>query len=117
MGSGTVFERYEIKYIITEKQKELIKNGMEKYMAPDKYGRSVIRNIYYDTADSRLIRRSNEKPVYKEKIRVRSYRRVESDDEKVFVELKKKYNSVVYKRRTVLSESTAAKWLNDGQLP
>lgn len=62
MGSGTVFERYEIKYIITEKQKELIKNGMEKYMAPDKYGRSVIRNIYYDTADSRLIRRSNENP-------------------------------------------------------
>ena len=117
MGSGTVFERYEIKYIITEKQKELIKNGMGKYMAPDKYGRSVIRNIYYDTADSRLIRRSNEKPVYKEKLRVRSYKRVESDDEKVFVELKKKYNSVVYKRRTVLSENTAAKWLNDGQLP
>ena len=61
-------------------------------MELDHYGRSTIRNIYYDTDNYRLIRKSLEKPVYKEKLRVRSYRQV-SQDEEVFVELKKKYKS------------------------
>lgn len=117
MRSGTVFERYEMKYLITEEQKELIKDEMKNYMRPDEYGRSTVRNIYYDTPDCLLVRRSNEKPVYKEKLRVRSYRQVTGDDENVFVELKKKYKSVVYKRRTALSAACARSWLDRGEKP
>ena len=81
-------------------------------MQLDKYGRTTIRNIYYDTDSYRLIRRSIEKPLYKEKLRVRSYQRADSDST-VFVELKKKYDGVVYKRRIALPERVAGDWLGN----
>lgn len=110
MNSQMVFQRYEIKYLLTRRQKEVILAAMEPYMAPDAYGRSTIRNIYYDTDNYRLVRRSLDQPVYKEKLRVRSYGTVEPGD-KVFVELKKKYEGVVYKRRIHIPEKTAVDYL------
>lgn len=70
-------------------------------MAIDRYGRSTICNIYYDTPNFRLIRESLDKPVYKEKLRLRSYGPAGAEDT-VFMELKKKYKNVVYKRRIAL---------------
>ncbi len=104
MKYQNTFKRYEIKYALTTAQKEAVLAAMNPYMRLDKYGRTTIRNIYFDTDNFRLIRRSIEKPVYKEKLRVRSYG-LATPDSKVFVELKKKYKSVVYKRRLVLRES------------
>ncbi len=103
MKYQNTFKRYEIKYILTTSQKETVLAAMNSYMRLDKYGRTTIRNIYFDTNNWRLIRRSVEKPVYKEKLRVRSYG-LATPDSNVFVELKKKYKSVVYKRRLVLPE-------------
>ncbi|MGN0732559.1 MAG: polyphosphate polymerase domain-containing protein [Emergencia sp.] len=100
------FKRYELKYLMTKDQKQIVISAMNPYMNPDKFGNSTIRNIYLDTPDYRLIRRSLEKPVYKEKLRIRSYKRVVPDD-KVFVELKKKYDSVVYKRRITVTDAQA----------
>ena len=110
MAFQTVFKRYEIKYMITLEQKAKVLNAMKPYMKLDKYGRTTIRNIYYDTDTYLLIRRSMEKPTYKEKLRVRSYGRAEPDST-VFVELKKKYKHVVYKRRISLPEAEAMEWL------
>ena len=104
------FMRYEIKYLVTEQQRRAIMDTMSKYMEPDEYGRSTICNIYYDTPDMRLVRRSIEKPLYKEKLRVRCYGSA-SEDDKVFVELKKKYDEVVYKRRVSMREGEAEKYL------
>lgn len=70
-----------------------------------------IGNIYYDTDNYRLIRHSIEKPAYKEKLRIRSYGQA-SPDSTVFVELKKKYKRVVYKRRVSLPETEAVEWVN-----
>ena len=103
MPCQTTFKRYELKYLLTLREKENILNAMRDHMKLDSYGRTTIRNIYFDTATFQLIRRSLEKPVYKEKLRVRSYCQVKEEDP-VFVELKKKYKSVVYKRRLVLPE-------------
>lgn len=110
MNSPTVFERCEIKYLVTITQKSAILSAMEPYMAPDSFGHSTVRNIYYDTDSYRLIRRSLEKPIYKEKLRLRSYRTATPDDQ-VFIELKKKFGSVVYKRRTDIREKDAAGYL------
>jgi len=110
MAYQTVFMRYEIKYLISRAQKEKVLKAMEPYMAMDEYGRTTIRNIYYDTDSYRLIRHSIESPSYKEKLRVRSYAKA-SPKSPVFVELKKKYQSVVYKRRLLLPENEAVKWL------
>ncbi len=106
-----VFKRYELKYLLTTEQKQLILAAMEPHMALDQYGRTTIRNIYYDTDTYRLIRRSIEKPAYKEKLRIRSYSRTKPSST-VFVELKKKYDSVVYKRRLSLPETEAMEWLS-----
>ncbi len=100
----TTFKRYEIKYLMTRRDEEQILLAMQPYMKPDQYGHSTIRNIYYDTDNYRLIRHSLEKPAYKEKLRVRSYQTVGADDP-VFVEQKKKYESVGYKRRLPLPEA------------
>ncbi len=110
MAFQTVFQRYELKYILTLEQKEKLLQSMDPYMALDGYGRTTIRNIYFDTDNYRLIRRSIEKPAYKEKLRVRSYSQA-APDSTVFVELKKKYNQVVYKRRLSLSEEKAMEWV------
>ena len=83
---------------------------IEKYMEPDRYTNYEISNVYYDTYNYDLIRTSLEKPVYKEKLRVRSYGIIKKD-ENVFVELKKKYEGIVYKRRISSSESNAMIWL------
>ena len=111
MAFQTIFKRYELKYMLTIEQKERVIESMKPFMKPDKYGRTTIRNLYFDTDSYLLIRRSIEKPVYKEKLRIRSYSKADADSE-VFVELKKKYRHVVYKRRMSLSETEAMKWLS-----
>jgi hypothetical protein len=84
-------------------------------MSPDSYGESMICSVYYDTPDFRLVRRSLEGPVYKEKFRMRSYGRAgESDD--VFLELKKKYDQIVYKRRIAMPQAEAVAAM-EGSLP
>ena len=110
MAYQAVFKRYELKYLLTRQQKARILEAMEPYMALDQYGRTTIRNIYFDTDNYRLIRRSIEKPAYKEKLRIRSYQKAKPEST-VFVELKKKYDSVVYKRRMSLSEAEALDWV------
>ena len=115
MSSPTVFQRYELKYLLTREQKAAVISAMASHMEPDSFGRSTIRNLYYDTDTYRLVRKSLERPIYKEKLRVRSYRTAGPDDE-VFIELKKKYQSVVYKRRIGISEKEAADYLA-GRIP
>ena len=110
MKFQTVFKRYELKYMLTLDQKEKILQAMSDHMKPDEYGKTTIRNLYFDTDTYRLIRRSIEKPAYKEKLRIRSYSQA-TDDSTVFVELKKKYEKVVYKRRLPLPTAEAMRWL------
>lgn len=89
---------------------------MDPYMKGDQYGKSTIRNIYLDTPDYLLIRRSIEKPIYKEKLRIRSYTQAD-ETSIVFAELKKKVNSVVYKRRLALPQNQAMDWISRGIPP
>lgn len=96
--------------MLTCEQKKRVLQAIAPYMRPDRYGKTTIRNIYFDTEDYRLIRRSIEKPAYKEKLRIRSYAQA-TDDSTVFVELKKKYEKVVYKRRLPLSQKDAMSWI------
>lgn len=105
----TVFQRYELKYFLTRRQKERALQIMASHMAPDPFGRTTVRNLYFDTDDYRMIRHSIDKPVYKEKLRIRSYEK-STPDSTVFVELKKKYRDVVYKRRLLLAEHQAMAW-------
>ena len=108
--NGYTFERRELKYRITDAQRAALEAAFGARMVPDEHGESTICNIYYDTADYRLIRASLEKPAYKEKLRLRSYGVTEPGGE-VFLELKKKYKGIVYKRRITLPEDAAGEFI------
>ena len=113
MDAQMTFKRYELKYMLTGAQAEELKDAMRGHLALDRFGHSVIRNLYFDTDTFRLVRRSLEKPLYKEKLRVRSYQKAE-EDSPVFVELKKKFDGVVYKRRLSLPHEAAMDALENG---
>jgi hypothetical protein len=115
MAYKAVFKRYELKYMMTKKQQKAVLEAMLPYMRLDDFGHTTIRNIYFDTDNYRLVRRSIEKPIYKEKLRIRSYKQAGEHD-KVFVELKKKYDDVVYKRRESITLEDAQIWLEEGTL-
>lgn len=110
MKYQAVFERYEMKYLISREQKQAVLDAMSEYMVPDRYGKTTVRNIYYDTDDYILARHSIVKPDFKEKLRIRSYSRADEKSE-VFVELKRKYDHIVYKRRMALPNGDAMKWM------
>lgn len=98
------FERYETKYLLHPEQYEQLMTHLAADLQPDAFGTYTIANLYYDTDDWKLIRTSIEKPVYKEKLRIRSYGQPEAES-MIFIELKKKYDGIVYKRRiTVLCQ-------------
>ena len=99
-----VFRRRELKFLLNDDQCSVIRDALQWKMEPDAHGENTICNIYYDTPDYRLIRHSLEHPVYKEKIRLRSYG-VATADSDIYLELKKKYKGVVYKRRVKVTEA------------
>lgn len=105
-----IFKRYEIKYLISQIQKDRIIEIINKYMSIDQYAKTNIRNIYFDTPNYQIIRNSIEKPQYKEKLRIRSYTKPYNDTP-IFIELKKKYDGVVYKRRLALPFDVTKEWL------
>lgn len=111
MEYQAVFKRYELKYLVTAEQKEKILRAMEPHMEMDKFGRSTVRNIYFDTDNFILARHSIAKPDFKEKLRIRSYAKADADST-VFVELKRKFDGVVYKRRLGLPEAEAMRWMS-----
>lgn len=113
MAYQAVFKRYEMKYMMTRQQKKAVLEAMLPYMKLDSFGHTTIRNVYFDTDNWILVRRSIEKPVYKEKFRIRSYKQAAAQD-KVFIEIKKKYDDVVYKRRESLSQLETLEWIVRG---
>jgi len=106
------FKRYEKKYLLSEKKYRMLRQKLQSGLHIDNYGKVTICNIYFDTPESLLIRTSLDKPVYKEKLRLRSYGTPARGD-KVFIELKKKYKGIVYKRRVDMELSEAEHYLYD----
>lgn len=122
MADNFIFKRVEKKYLLDEEKYFQLMNRLDSYIELDEYGLHTICNIYYDTDNYDLIKTSIEKPLYKEKLRLRSYG-VPDNNSKVFLEIKKKYQKVVYKRRISLTLRQAEDYLSgntglpkDGQI-
>ena len=115
------FKRYELKYFVTPAQAAAITDILAGKMTADEFcgdnGSYMIYNLYFDTEDDEIIRRSLDKPYYKEKLRMRSYTMPTSGDDTVFLELKKKIGGVVAKRRAILTFRQAANFLENGAIP
>ena len=115
-GFKDVFQRIEVKYLLDDMQYTELRKRLEGMAEVDSYGKTSILNIYFDTPDYKLIERSLEKPIYKEKLRLRTYG-VANDDTNAFIEIKKKYKGVVYKRRISMPYKKAMGYLVDGKRP
>ncbi len=115
-----VFNRTEEKYFITDEIYRILRAELEEHMLLDAFCRNAefysICNIYYDTPDHQMIRRSIEKPIYKEKLRLRSYGTVTSKD-KVYLEIKKKFKGYVNKRRCSMQLEDACRYIATGKRP
>lgn len=116
MDYQNMFKRYELKYLLSGEQLAAVQDALQLHMQPDPNGKTTVRSLYFDTDSWRLVRRSIEHPVYKEKLRLRCYGQAESDTP-VFVELKKKYQHIVYKRRIRLPLDEALGWVCGGYAP
>ena len=108
--AADTFQRKEKKYLITTEQAQAMKDGLAARMRLDDYGRTRIDSLYLDTPEHDLISRSLEKPLYKEKLRIRSYGPF-SEARTVFVEIKKKFKGIVYKRRVLMTTEAARAYL------
>lgn len=110
------FQRKEMKYRLTMRQQGRLMDRLWPFLKPDEYGAYTIGSLYLDTPDFLLIRRSLDKPVYKEKLRLRAYG-VPRGEDMVFLELKKKFKGIVYKRRIAPPLPQAEAYLLDGTPP
>ncbi len=115
-GFNTVFKRVEVKYFIPKEKIDAFKRAVDPYMQLDDYGLTTIMNIYYDNEENDLLVRSLAKPKYKEKLRLRTYG-IPGKDSTAFIELKKKADGIVYKRRAAMKLSEAERFLNEGIAP
>ena len=107
-----IFRRIEKKYILNKEQYNKLIPELKKYMEEDRHGKSTICNIYFDTEQYELIRHSITKPYYKEKVRLRSYN-VPTEESKVYLEIKRKCDGVVGKRRIAMQLSEFQQYMKD----
>ena len=116
-----IFKRYEKKYLMDETVMNRLLPRIREHMEPDKNCRDgktyPISNLYFDTGGYDVIRESLAKPFYKEKLRLRSYGIPASPEDPVFLEMKKKINGIVTKRRAGLTLKEAKAFLLEGRMP
>ena len=114
---GENFARVENKYLISVSQASALEKGLQRQgFCRSDFGSAKVQSLYYDTADCAVIRSSLERPAYKEKLRLRAYGEPGALTQ-TFLEIKKKYNGVVYKRRTALPLRDTMRGLSAGVLP
>ena len=117
----STFQRREVKFLVSAEQLAALLPIVHEHMNADAYcldGKEYgIYNIYYDTPDNLLIRRSIEKPYFKEKLRLRSYYSPASPDASVFLEVKRKIGGIVTKRRVAMTLAEAEAYIQSRVKP
>ncbi len=137
--SKDTFNRKEIKYRLDRQQYQILRRAVSQHLAPGEFPSARVTSLYLDTPDRQMIARSLERPLYKEKLRVRWYQPAHSPveqlanaiphagaealanavvpanavphDQLAFVELKKKHKGIVYKRRVALDPQATSAFL------
>ncbi|MDR0514033.1 MAG: polyphosphate polymerase domain-containing protein [Coriobacteriaceae bacterium] len=119
------FERNEKKYRIDQATMDGLREALSQHMAKDLYsahGPSRVTSLYLDTPSSLLLRRSLEKPPFKEKTRIRVYGIVPPSgdpfeavsDTPCYLEIKRKVKGRGYKRRVALTLGEARAFIEQG---
>lgn len=117
MAYANTYKRREMKFLLNEEQYGLLFEKISRYMTEDTFGLHTIMNIYLDNVNDDLIRSSIEKPVYREKLRLRAYGNAVYDNSEAFLEIKKKFKGVTYKRRLGGNYRELFEYVTEGKAP
>lgn len=117
MAYANTFKRREMKFLLNESQYKLLFGEVSRYMTEDKFGLYTIMNIYLDNQNNELILNSINKPTYREKLRLRVYGKAAEDDTRAFLEIKKKFKGVTYKRRLEGTYKELFDYVTEGKVP
>lgn len=117
MAYANTFKRREMKFLLDERQYNEVIQAISGFMTEDEFGLHTILNIYLDNRNNDLIRSSLGKPIYKEKVRLRCYGKKAEDDTSAFLEIKKKYRGLTYKRRLESSYKELYDYISGGTMP
>ena len=117
MAYANTFKRREMKFLLDERQYNDVLEAIKGFMTEDEFGLHTIMNIYLDNRNNDLIRSSLGKPIYKEKVRLRCYGNKAADDSAAFLEIKKKYRGLTYKRRLEGRYKELFDYITDGSQP
>lgn len=117
MAYANTYKRREMKFLLDEERYELLLDKVSQYMTEDEFGLHTIMNIYLDSANDDLIRGAVEKPVYREKLRLRAYGSAAEDGSEAFLEIKKKFMGVTYKRRLGGCYKELFDYVTEGKVP
>jgi len=104
-----VFDRWELKYVVTVKQMYQLMHALKNYVVLDENGDDglyKIKSIYYDSHDFKFYHEKMNGNKYRQKVRLRGYNNVAYNDD-VYFEIKQRYNTTVQKRRAELKLSDA----------
>lgn len=117
MAYANTFKRREMKFLLNEEQYDLLFGEISRYMTEDEFGLHTISNVYLDSVNDDLILNALNKPAYREKLRLRAYGKKIEDDSKAFLEIKKKFCGVTYKRRIESGYRELFDYVTSGALP
>lgn len=112
----TIIDRFEQKYFITDSDYKKLMRKINDKLEKDKYFKETIYNVYFDNDSNELINRSMDKPMYKEKVRLRSYE-IPKNDTVVFLEIKKKFDDYGNKRRIEITHKEALDYIEKRKIP
>lgn len=72
-GCQLTFERRELKYVLSDDERQGLERACAARMTPDEHGPSVVRSVYLDIPSLQIARTCEEHPSYREKLRLRAY--------------------------------------------
>lgn len=110
------FERVEDKYELSQSEYLSFLEAIQAHVHPDIYHKYTVHSVYFDNDHYQLAVNSLQKPEYKCKVRLRTYQDPDADT-MCFLELKKKYNDIVYKTRFYMEVASAYQYLYQNKMP
>lgn len=99
--------REELKYVVPESALDDLRQEIAPFMEIDKFGRGfeergyTIRSIYLDSPDLLFYHEKQNHLQNRKKLRIRGYNELRGDD-KVFLEIKRKFSSAIAKDRAIM---------------
>lgn len=113
--------RYERKYLVSNHKLESLRERILTFVKPDifanykekSYPEYTVRSIYFDTPNMTSLLDKNEGVKERKKLRVRGYNK-QTENSKVFLEVKRKTGNRIFKNRSLIPFSALHKTIEFG---